>query len=285
MAMFRGVILWNYGPDDVFRNFNEFNVDNYTRTEGYHRAVPLLSRALNVLYSNFITTRRHFKKIAFAYNPIEYVREMNMMASSGIRPGPHNSYVVHGHNVVVAPIGKKIEQIKWALVSHRQWVRSMFAGNFTHLESHCVIKVKNERKCAYGLPLASLKKITQKKREFFMTNARHQLNSTWVNGPRIKLERGNAINVGRSWWFGGALNFATYLNYGVTGMMWYEGDYTLHDKHIVDWLLMVYQATNCIYYDFESMSDVQRDVFFHAKLILYLIWLLSQLVIMVISGG
>jgi len=254
-----------YGPNDVFRNFNEFNVDNYTRKDGYFRAISMMSRALNIVYGNFIQTQRHFKKIVFAYNPIEYVREMNMMASSGIRPGPRTTAVVDGFSVVVSPIGKKIEQIKWAMTSHRQWVRLMFAGNFNHLESHCVIKVKNERKCAYARPTSALLAIHQKKREFFMTNARHQLNSTWINGPRIKLERGNAINVGRCWWYGGAYNFATYLNYNVPGMMWYEGDYTLHDKHIVDWLLMVYQATNMIYYDVESMTEKQRRVFFHAN--------------------
>lgn len=257
--------LEQYGPDDVFRNFNEFNVNNSTRGAGYHDAVQYLATALNIVYDNFIDSRQHFKKILFAYNPLAYVREMNLMSSSGIRPGPSSVGVIDGIKVVVSPIGKKIEQIKWAITSHRDWVRDLFSGNFRHLESHCVIKVKFERKCGYAKLTSELPKLFQKKREFFITNARHQLNSTWINGPRIKLERGNAINIGRSWWYGGALNFARYLNYDVPGMRWYEGDYRLHDKHIVDWLLMVYQAANVAYYNFDDMPENQRAAFLYAN--------------------
>jgi len=98
-----------------------------------------------------------------------------------------------------------------------------------------------------------------------MTNTLHQLNSTWINGARIKLERGNICNIGRVWWNGGALEFARYMNYDIPGLNYYEGDYIAHDKHIVDWLLMVYQATNLVYFDFTRMTENEKKAFIFAN--------------------
>jgi len=83
------------------------------------------------------------------------------------------------------------------------------------------------------------------------------------------LERGNVINVGRVWWYGGALQFAQYMNYDLPGIGWSEGDYYHHDKHINDFLLQAYIAAGAMYYDYDNMSPEDRFLFMraHAELI------------------
>jgi len=256
----------NFTDEDIFNNYHEFSHDNSTRGEGYYLARRHLSRALDLSYTHLLKTQRHFGTLKFDYNPMRCVMEMNLMASSGIRPGPSDTHVVGEHKVTVTAIGKKIEQLPAAMYAHRNWVRDLSRGNMRHLPSHCVIKIKVERKCGYARTPAGLAKLPHKKREFFMTNTLHQLNSTWINGARIKLERGNVINVGRIWWNGGAYEFAKLLNYDVPKMNWYEGDYRAHDKHIVDYLLMVYQATNMAYFDFDKMTPAEREMFVYANM-------------------
>jgi len=252
-------------PENVLANFEEFSVDNSTRDAGYDIAKRYFPAALNILFTKFYDSSQHFKKVKFDYNPIACAQEMNLMASSGIRPGISKSFVVGDAAIRISPIGKKLEQLPHAMKTHMNWVREVRAGGNPYLPSYCVIKIKAERKCAYGKPLSSLMKLPNKKREFNTTNTLNQLHSTWVNGPRIKLERGNAMNIGRKWWNGGALEFARYLHYDLKGMRWYEGDYVGHDKHIRDYLLILYQSTNVCYYDWENMTPEEQHIFLTAN--------------------
>jgi len=252
-------------PEDVLNNFEEFSVDNSTRDAGYDAAKKYFPAALHMLFDTFYKTRNLFKKVNFGYNPVACVLEMNLMASSGIRPGESKSFMAGKTPVRISPIGKKIEQIPHAVRTHYKWVQETMKGGSEYLPSYCVIKIKAERKCGYAKDIRGLAKLQHKKREFNTTNTLNQLHSTWINGPRIKLERGNAMNIGRKWWNGGALEFARYMNYDMKGMRWYEGDYIGHDKHIKDYLLMLYQATNVVYYDWENMTPEQQYLFLLAN--------------------
>jgi len=218
-----------------------------------------------MLFYTFYRSTHNFKKVPFGYNPIACVQEMNLMASSGIRPGESKSFVDGETSIRISPIGKKIEQLPHAMKTHFKWVRDVRDGGSPYLPSYCVIKIKAERKCGYARTVDGLMKLPNKKREFNTTNTLNQLHSTWINGPRIKLERGNTMNIGRKWWNGGALEFARYFHYDMQGMRWYEGDYMGHDKHIKDYLLMLYQSTNVCYYDWENMTPQQQHIFLVAN--------------------
>lgn len=252
-------------PENILANFEEFSVDNSTRDAGYETAKKYFPAALQMLFHTFYKSTHHFKQVTFDYNPIACVQEMNLMASSGIRPGDSKSFVSGDASIRISPIGKKIEQLPHAMKTHMKWVKEVRAGGSPYMPSYCVIKIKAERKCGYARTVAGLMKLPNKKREFNTTNTLNQLHSTWINGPRIKLERGNAMNIGRKWWNGGALEFARYFHYDLQGMRWYEGDYVGHDKHIKDYLLMLYQATNVCYYDWENMTPEQQHIFLIAN--------------------
>jgi len=239
---------------DILENFQTFSFDNSFRDARFIKVTSYLTKALGIMF-DFFYDRSNFKTIKFDYNPISIIRELKIDASAGIKNGPNMNFSVGCDKIVVTSKGKKFEQLPDALNRHREHVKKLRAGLPSHVTSYCIIKLKIDRKCAYAGTLPTLMKIRRKKREFFMTSTEQQIDSTWVNGPRIKIERGNTMNIGRSWWYGGAYDFACYLNYDIPNMRWYEGDYEKHDRHIQDWLLMVYQATNFLYYDVEKMTE------------------------------
>jgi len=245
--------------------FNDFSVDNVRRGPEYQELIRMMPRALEFLY-DMLGTRRYFKKLTFDYNPARIISEMNLGSSSGIRPGPSTVKVLTDEvefNVKVS--GKKLLHLGTAIKAHMTWVRDARNGGTLPLENYNVIKLKQERKLAYMGSVAELEKIRRKKREFFIPGLVHTIHSSWLSKNRMLMERGNVINVGRSWWQGGALQFAQYMNYDIPDMGWSEGDYFHHDKHINDFLLQAYIASGAVYYDYENMSDADRFLYFRAN--------------------
>jgi len=171
---------------------------------------------------------------------------------------------VDGMKVMVKQTGLKVQHVKRCVEEHRHYVNELLSFRENKIVNFNIIKTKFELRFGYLKSLASLKKMMFKMREFFIPGLTHIIHENWLMKKRMLIERGNVINVGRIWWYGGALQFAQYMNYDIPGMEWSEGDYVEYDKHLLDWLITMYLATNMMYYDVEKMNESEKFAFFHA---------------------
>jgi len=245
--------------------FDEFSVNNVRRGPDHEFLMKKVPRALNILYDQ-LGTRGSFKSIKFSYNPARIIAEMRLNTSSGIRPGPINTPCVVGAEHSKKTVnGPKLLQVATAVKTHMDWVKRTRAGEDLPIENYNVHRLKIERKCKYSATRETCAKIHDKKRVFYIPGLLHNVHGTWVNKERMLIERGPVINVGRPWWFGGALQFAELMCWDVPGIEWSTGDFVHHDKHIVDWLIMIWQANDVMYYDFASMTDEERFLFVRSR--------------------
>jgi len=248
-----------YEPSKIQKLYAEFCHDRIDRGPGYEEARLLAPEALNLLY-DMLGTRKYFGTQKFTFNPYKIINSMSLDSGSGIRPGPTSIEVAE--DVTASVIGKKTEQISLAMTQLETWYEQTF--NFKrriHIPNYNVMKIKSERRFSYGGSATACADLEDKAREFFINGLLQQLTSEFASGFRMKLERGNVINVGRRWWYGGAWEFARFLNFDMLGMTWHEGDFKAYDKHVVDWLLMLYMANNRVYYDLKNMTDQEKYVF------------------------
>jgi len=253
-----------FDEKDYKTAFDDFNVNNVPRGPNHEYLMRLVPRALNMLY-DILGTRHAFKSLTFTYNPARIITEMRLATSSGIRPGPLSTVKMVGTDrVTVGTKGPKMLQVSAALKSHIDWVKSTRRLERVKIPNYNVHRLKIERRMKYGGVVSDLEKLHRKKRVFFIPGLEHVIHGMWLNKDRMLVERGNTFNIGRPWWHGGALQFAQHMCYNIPGIEWSSGDFVHHDKHIVDWLLMIWQCSNAVYYDFESMSEQDRFLFVQA---------------------
>jgi len=69
------------------------------------------------------------------------------------------------------------------------------------------------------------------------------------------------------WWHGGAQLIYDFLNGSLPDMFWVDGDITGLDKHIQDWMLLLYCANAQPYFKWDSMSV--EDKKFLKKLLIF----------------
>jgi len=217
---------------------------------------------LEMMY-DMLGTRRYFNTLKFDYNPVRIAREMTLMTSSGIRPGP--SKIAVSPTVSGTVNGVKVIQMTHALKTHREWVRKAMTMD-VDLPNQNVIKHKMERRTAYMGSMSAVIAIHRKKREFFIPSLLTLIHNLWVGKSRMLIERGYVINVGLVLWYGGAQRFAESLHAENPRQGWSEGDYKWHDKHIRDYLLAMYMLSNSVYYDVDAMTPAIRDLFYRANL-------------------
>lgn len=263
----RGVFAWNSTREFAtaftkYELFSQFQVVNNAQHAGYQRAQRFKNAALENFLKYMLATKHLHGTLKFVYNPLVVFGDLAPYSSSGIRPGGKQKLTVVGDMPIIASNhGSKIEHIAAAIKEHQAWVRYTMdhPDDYRRLPGACVIKIKDERKCNYGKPASKIN--MDKKREFFIPSMVHYIHSYVLQNERMKLERGGCISVGRSWWHGGAYEFAKYLHYNRTDMTWHEGDYYMHDKHIPAWLLTFYVTQVIPYYDTQNMGLQERNVF------------------------
>lgn len=253
-----------FDEKDYRTAYEDFNVNNVQRGPNHEYLMKLLPRALNMLY-DVLGTRSSFKSLTFTYNPARLITEMRLGTSSGIRPGPLSKTELIGETRVrVGVKGPKMLQIASAVKAHIGWVKATRRLERVRIPNYNVHRLKVERRVKYGGVVADLVKLHRKKRVYFIPGLEHVANGMWLNKDRMLLERGNTFNIGRPWWHGGALQFAQHMCYNVPGIEWSSGDFAHHDKHIIDWLIMLWQCNNSVYYDFDNMSEQDRFLFVQA---------------------
>jgi len=246
-----------FTPSKLVKLYEEFCIDRNPRDFGYQTSRRLAAQAVELLY-DMLGTRKYFGTQKFQFNPYLVMRSMSLNASSGIRPGP----TVSAEGIKAGVVGKKFEQIGFAMSQLESWVHDTIVHQKKiQFPNYNVMKIKAERRFKYAANHIDLIGLPDKAREFFINGLEQQLLSETIGGMRMKLERGNVINIGRRWWYGGAYEFAIFLNYDMPNMTWHEGDFIGYDKHVVDWLLMIYMSANQIYYDIKSMTQEEKYLF------------------------
>lgn len=260
-----------FDAEDMHEMYMQHQEVHGKRDQSFFQAATYGTEAVDMMYKYFIKHSTPFHSLRFSYNPCRYVEEMKMNSSAGLRPG--GSIVVGrfmDRDVIQSPLGQKMEQIEGAVRTHMKWVRDMTRMTFNPLVVFSVIKIKIERRMKYAGTVSQLAALRRKKREFFITNILHQIHSAWIDGPRILAERGSCINIGRVWWNGGAYELARYLRFDAPMMKWFEGDHRRFDKTVIAALLAQYQAANMMYYDMDSMTEMERKIFIFANIQSYL---------------
>jgi len=220
-----------------------------------------MAEALDMVIDR-LETRKFFKTFKFQYHPrMAVAAATRLRSSAGIRPGPHFKFVESDCNISCGTGGKKLEQLETAVRGYHKWMMAVHQGERPVLENYCIIKMKAEWRFAYMAREEELQGLPNKAREFFIPGMQHNIHSYIMMEKRMIIERGNAINIGRRWFYGGAYEMALYLNYDLPRMNWNEGDFYKFDKHIVDWLLKIYIGTTTLYYDPASMNKQERSMY------------------------
>jgi hypothetical protein len=167
--------------------------------------------------------------------------------SSGNRAGPK---VVHEHGGVLVKFtvaGTKFLQQERA---KREVLRMIEAFQndieYDLTDKAWIITFKPE--VLFGKTLEEQAKFRDKVRIYFIPSTEYYLLARLMQGYRQKVERGNVIRIGMTWWYGGAYDFAKYFRYDKGDTIWYMGDFTGLDSSIKFQLLMLYSYSAKYYY-------------------------------------
>jgi len=130
-----------------------------------------------------------------------------------------------------------------------------------------IIKGKGEFRIGQWKTRSELEAMVKKWREFFMPPVTLSQMAQNLNGKRSKYERNLVIQIGMTWWHGGAYFLYKTLNGDLKDYYYVSGDITGLDKHISDWLLLLYCCNVYPYFNWGKMNDEEKK--FLEKLIEY----------------
>jgi len=160
--------------------------------------------------------------------------------------------------------GKKLFLVEMCLRYFHEWIMSVIKGDPLPFIDVEIIRAKQEwRKELEDLDEETLEGLMLKMREFFIPSLPMIFLSELLMGFRMKFECGNVIRIGMKFWHGGAYEFAKFMRYDVPGVFWFTGDIEKLDKHIQDYLLMLYVSSGARYYDWESLDPRATKVLEH----------------------
>jgi len=182
-----------------------------------------------------------------------------------------------GHNA-----GKKVIMYEAAVREFHKWIMSVKAKNPIEFQPLCVMKAKQEWKIWLDKNFDELWKLPYSMREFFIPSMIQIFLSDLLFRERMRWERGNVVRIGMSFWYGGAYELAKFMNYDNPDIFWVEGDVEKFDKHITDWMLMLYVSAGSRYFDWEHYSKAQCD--FLEYLIKTLMYNISHKVVLHLGG-
>jgi hypothetical protein len=257
----------NLTAQKTMKLYSEFCVETAERTPTDLYVFDLVPGALYRLI-NAMGSRSNYETLILDLDFKRLFSMVSMHTSGGINPGDKYVVDVKGTKIEVTSVGKKCHMAEQAI--RRLWrICKDIKEDPTMMVAAiwCVIKIKDEFRFGQYKTEAELKAMALKTREFFIPDLTHIYMSIMINQKRMLLERNNVIRIGMRWWYGGAEYLYKYLNGDMPNMIWVDGDIEGLDKHISDWLLMLYCAGVQPYYRKEGMS--QTDMDFLENLMIY----------------
>jgi hypothetical protein len=216
--------------------------------------------ALSNLLSAMHVSRNYYT-LDFDYDPLKLILKVKIYTSGGIMPGGSMHFKWCGSDCTVTSSGMKGHLMESAMRKLHRIMARIKRGDETAYEMMvAVIKAKYEWKYGQFKSVAELDAMLMKIREFFIPDLPHVYLCILLNEKRMKLERNNVIRIGMKYWHGGAYYLYTYLCGDFEDMIWVDGDIESLDKHISDWLLLLYCAGVYPYYNWGIMTE-EKSIF------------------------
>jgi len=260
----------NMSKHKLVKLLGEFDNDTAYRGEGFYELRKLVPEALSFL-EEALDCDKYVGKEDFYYSPKMLIDFIGLATSGGIAPLKSAVGEADGMKFRMFRSGKKILLLEAAMRYFHRWIMSVINGKpikFIDLE---VIRAKQEFRVEFDdWSEESLMKLMDKMREFFIPSLPMIFLSDLLFRKRMKRERGRMIRVGMTYWWGGAYEFAKYLHYDNEDMFWADGDVVKLDKHIQDWMLMLYVAAGTRYFNWNNMDEkVKSAVEYMVKTLMY----------------
>lgn len=232
------------------------------------RAKELLNRclpgALDMMY-DYMGVNKYKNSIEWKWSErLVYQLAPCGLNASGYRSCPR--YVdksVPGVTKVYSGIGKKVEQYPYACAEVYKLGQKAYMDpgvDLEHPDIHSYIVPKQEKQCVYT-PWGKQKHIEQedvnnKVRFFYLLSYVVTIAAAVIGKIRHYIERGKAIKIGMTWWYGGANLIAEQLGIKFSKeMIWEDGDYSGQDRTINRGWLTLYMAGNSRYTKFPTPRD------------------------------
>jgi len=257
--------------------YAEFNVDTMYRGASEEHMWTYTSGALNWMNFQMDVYKNH-NSLKFDYDPHKLIKKVRLFTSAGIAAGGTAEGTIDGEEVRVVSSGKKIHLIEAAMRKVHKLLTGIRKHDPSVYESIiAVIKTKYEWKFGQFKSEEDLTKMLLKMREFFIPDLPHSFIGILLNEARSLLERNNIIRIGMRFWNGGCWYLFLYLNGNMPNMIWVDGDIEGLDKHIMDWMLLLYCHNVYPYYKWDDMSEPDRE-FLYELLALWAANVCSKLV-------
>jgi hypothetical protein len=234
--------------------YSEFNNDTATRTPQDMCVFKYVYNALSNLLVQ-MHSQENYGKLRLDYDPKKLITQVRLFTSGGIMPGRSRCAKWCDGPCRIVATGQKIHLMESSMrYLHRVLASIRRDDNFVCRVSNNIIKVKDQFYYGQWKTSQELEAMKLKAREFFIPDLPHSYESILVNEKRMLLERNNIIRIGMTYWWGGAYYLYTYLNGSLPNMIYVDGDIVGLDKHISDWLLLLYCSNVYPYYDWNSMD-------------------------------
>lgn len=243
----------NMSVEKVVHLFSEFAGPGISRDKQKQlewwmpQALSMLERALEV--------DKHRGIVNFRYHPSMLSSFVSStLSASGIRAGMDSVDEFSDVKIKHTVSGKKIDQFPYYASRFHTGMQRLYVHGIDDeevqqlLEVYCYIALKQEVKFVWPASKEACQKLKMKCREFFIPNMIQQFLSKLLMTPRQKLERGDWIRIGQKWNYGGAQEFAKFLNAFSDDMVWHFGDFSKLDKSIKDYLLSFYVSSGQAYF-------------------------------------
>jgi len=258
----------SYFPfEKQMRLYADFNVETMRRGPSEAALWEYTPGALGWLNFQMDVAKNH-GCVNFKVDLRKLARRVKVNTSGGVAPGGTFKGELRGETVRVISSGRKLYLITAALRKLFDILVGIDKEDNTVLNAiFCVIKLKHELKISQFGTIRQLRDLLMKMREFFIPDLTHMYMSVMVNEARMLLERNHIICIGLKWWYGGAYRVYKYLNGDLPDMIYVDGDIKGLDKHIQDWMLLLYCHGVYPYFRWEEMN--RREKRFLRKLLIF----------------
>jgi len=248
----------NMNVQKALRLYADFCVETTRRSPEDISVFKYVPEALNNLLLH-MGCYENFGVLNFEYNPKDLIRKVRLFTSGGIMPGGTRQVSWKGVKCEVMSQGQKCQLLEAAMRKLHAVLHKIKTDDQVMCEIiHCIIKAKDEYRYGQFKSVEELKSMAMKIREFFIPDLPHIYMCMLVNEKRMLLERNNVIRIGMTYWWGGSYFLFKYLNGDQEDFIWVDGDIEGLDKHISDWLLLLYCANVYPYYNWDVMGDTEK---------------------------
>jgi len=249
----------NMGIEKALRLYSDFCVETTRRGPEELLVFKYVPQALGHLLSH-MGVYENFGSLKLDYDPKKLIKKIRLFTSGGIMPGGTKIGTWNNTKVKIVAQGQKCLLVEAAMRKLHSVLYKIRNDEVVMCEAiNCIIKAKDEYRYGQYKTVEELRAMTMKIREFFIPDLPHIYMCIMVNDKRMLLERNNVIRIGMTYWWGGAYFLFKYLNGDLKDFYWVDGDIEGLDKHISDWLLLLYCANVYPYYDWETTVEKDKN--------------------------